>query len=271
MHHDDLRELAASYALGAVSGEEGHEVERHLEVCPACAEEVRSLKAVATELAFAAPAKRAPESLRAKVLAAVKRVEPERRSPARALVVAPAVHAWWVAVAATLAALIVGGYALVLNARVRALDAELTMARARSDSAERQLAEARTQLAEAQTQVRVVNVSTGILAAPDVLRVDLKGQGRAAGAAGRAFWSRSRGVLFTANALPALPADRVYQLWVLVGKRADSAGLLRLDEQGRTMIVADTSTDTPTGFAVSVEPSGGVPQPTGSIVLVGTQ
>ena len=72
-----------------------------------------------------------------------------------------------------------------------------------------------------------VNLTTTILASPDVIRVDLKGQGPAASAIGRAFWSRSRGVLFTANSLPALPSSQVYQLWILTrsGKPLN-AGLL---------------------------------------------
>jgi hypothetical protein len=42
-------------------------------------------------------------------------------------------------------------------------------------------------------------------------------------AAGRAFWSRSAGLMFTAEGLPALPKDKVYQLWTIKGAVATGA------------------------------------------------
>ena len=46
-------------------------------------------------------------------------------------------------------------------------------------------------------------------------------------ASARAFWSRSRGLVFTASNLPAPPPGRAYQLWVLTAQPAPiSAGML---------------------------------------------
>ena len=81
--------------------------------------------------------------------------------------------------------------------------------------------------------------------APDTARVDLAGQPAAPSASARAFWSRSRGLVFTASNLPALPEGRVYQLWVLTGQPAPiSAGLLTPDRDGRVPPVRD-----PAGYA----------------------
>ena len=85
MHHDELRELAASYALDALSDEERRTFERHVDVCPECAAEVTSLRATVAELAYAAPPRQAPAHLRARVLQAIEGVpasvhmRPERR------------------------------------------------------------------------------------------------------------------------------------------------------------------------------------------------
>src|SRR6476620_322867 len=110
MDHDQLRELTGAYALDAVTDEERREVEGHLEGCPGCAEEARSLHAAATELAFAVPQRRPPDSLRARVLAAI---EPTQ---AVAPVVTPKgpspLGAWWLAAAATIAAVALGLYAI---------------------------------------------------------------------------------------------------------------------------------------------------------------
>ena len=77
--------------------------------------------------------------------------------------------------------------------------------------------------------------------------------------------------MFTATRLPDLPRGRTYQVWVLTDGAPVSAGLMEPDAEGRVTAVFDTSValPQPTGMAVSVEPSGGVPAPTGDIILVG--
>jgi len=112
-----------------------------------------------------------------------------------------------------------------------------------------------------------------ILTAPDVARVDLAGQQPVSpGASARAFWSRSRGMVFNASNLPPLPAGRTYQLWVVTAQAPISAGLLTPDIQGSVSEVFNTPPDIPQpiAMAVTIEPAGGVPAPTGDKYLVGT-
>jgi anti-sigma-K factor RskA len=113
-----------------------------------------------------------------------------------------------------------------------------------------------------------------VLSAPDVARVDLAGQPAAPQASARAFWSRSHGMVFTASNLPALPAGRVYQLWVVSNQAPApiSAGLLTPDPQGNINETFATPQDLPqpVALAVTIEPAGGVPAPTGERYLVGT-
>jgi anti-sigma-K factor RskA len=110
-----------------------------------------------------------------------------------------------------------------------------------------------------------------VISAPDVLQVSLAGQPPAPGAVGRAFWSRSRGLVFAAASLPPLPADRTYQLWYLTSGAPVSAGLFRPDASGRAVVTVDPPPGgvAPTGLAVSNEPAAGVPAPTGPIYLAG--
>jgi anti-sigma-K factor RskA len=111
-----------------------------------------------------------------------------------------------------------------------------------------------------------------VLAAPDLARIDLAGQPTAPTASARAFWSRSRGLVFTASNLPVAPAGRVYQLWVLSAQPAPtSAGLLKPDASGRVTATFNTPADLPqpVAMAVTLEPEGGVPAPTGDKYLVG--
>ncbi len=68
----DLHTLAGPYALGALPPRERGRFERHLAACPACAEEVRSLRETTARLAAATAAAPA-DRLREKVLAEVAR------------------------------------------------------------------------------------------------------------------------------------------------------------------------------------------------------
>lgn len=70
--------------------------------------------------------------------------------------------------------------------------------------------------------------------------------------------------------LPALPNGKVYQLWAIDDKPV-SAGTFGLDpgQKGRMLIKNLHDFSRMKKFAVTVEPDGGMPQPTGAIYLVG--
>jgi anti-sigma-K factor RskA len=266
--HEDLREHAALFVLGALTPEERAEFEAHLAGCSECAAEVRSMSAVPAMLAQAVPQVEPPPALRDRVLRLVasgSSAAEQARSPhvpRHTGVLAP-----WLAVAASVALTVaLGGYAQALRGRIGALETRLRGALARAEAGDRQLADVRRVAADAESRVAV-------LAAPDLNRIDLAGQPAAPQASGRGYWSRSRGLVFTATSLPALPAGRTYQLWVLPaqGSPISSGWLFRPDAAGRAAALFDTPADLPrpTALAVSIEPDGGVPAPTGALYLVG--
>ena len=77
----------------------------------------------------------------------------------------------------------------------------------------------------------------------------------------------------TAANLAALPAGKTYQLWLIPTEgKPISAGVFNPDAQGAGTILLPPLPEgvVAKAFAVTVEPSGGVPQPTGPIVLVGS-
>ena len=285
--HDELREQTGLYVLGALTPTEQAAFEAHLATCEECAAEVRTFSSVAGALAHAVPQSEPSPALRARVLAAAGAssstekmvqlkpdttippdtgISPEAKMVPNASIVRANTLAPWLAAAASLAlAVALGAYAAVLRTRVGDLEARLRQAMLRADASERQVAEARSAAADAQSEVAV-------LAAPDLARIDLAGQPAAPQASARAFWSRSRGLVFTASNLPPLPAGRAYQLWILTAQPAPiSAGLLKPDANGRVSAVFETPPDLPkpTAMAVTIEPDGGVPAPTGDKYLVG--
>lgn len=99
---------------------------------------------------------------------------------------------------------------------------------------------------------------TAALLRDDAIR--LEGEGSAA------LVPESGGALFVARDLPAAPGDNVYQLWFLGGERPISAGTFEVSE-GRVEVRTDMSLEGVSGAAVTIEPSGGSPQPTSEPVL----
>jgi len=229
MDHESLRELSGAYALGLLTLAERRAFEAHLGTCAECTQELRELTVVTESLGRMVEPREPPARLREQVLRAAG------AAPRRGGRGAP----FWLLLAASLGLMAVGGYAAILRGRV----------------------------SESQATVRHTE---RILAAADVRRVDLAGQDVAPGASGRAFWSRSHGVMFTATGLPALPKGKVYQLWVVTKAAPLSAGLLTPDGSGHVMAVADMPPGVePVAVAVTIEPEGGVPSPTGAKYLVG--
>jgi len=127
------------------------------------------------------------------------------------------------------------------------------------------------QIGELQARFDQGEATTAVLAAPDLARIDLQGQPVAPDARARALWSRSRGLVFTAANLPPPPAGKSYQVWVVTAQAPISAGLLTPDPSGVGTQYYMTPADIapPVAVAVTLEPAGGVPAPTGERFLVG--
>jgi anti-sigma-K factor RskA len=229
--HNELRDQAAAFALGALPDDERLEFESHLLECGECEDDVRSFTRVATALACAAAPVEPPAALRARTLGAVRASSPHPAVKYRSV--------WlpWLAAAASLAiAAGLGAYAL--NQRQHTTEAQSIIV---------------------------------VMTADDLQRIDLAGQPAAPNATARAFWSRSRGLIFTASRLPPLPPGRIYQLWVIAGQTPVGAGLLRpeLDGTVRSVLRSPVGLGRAAAFAVTIEPDGGVAAPTGDKYLVG--
>jgi anti-sigma-K factor RskA len=258
--HDE-QSLAAPYVLGALDAAERRHFEAHLATCLPCQQEVRTLQPVADALALAVPQRTPRPELRHRVLASA----PGRTSsvPRVTATVSPSI---WLPLAASIVlAAILGAAAWRLQTRVADLEARL-------EQSERGSANARQQLAEARRVADDARTTLAILSAPDLVRIDLAGQPPAPGATARALWSRQNGMVFTAADLPPAPAGRVYQVWVVTADAPVSAGLLARDSRSGAAHVFRTPRDirTPVAAAVTLEPEGGVPAPTGEKYLIGT-
>lgn len=236
MTHDEGRDLAALYVLGALTPDDAAAFEDHLAACRECQAEVTAHRRVADGLLTAVPERTPPHELRQRVLATAIGTPDE--TTGRSASGATGRPLLMLAAAAALA-LAVGAAAMALIQR--------------------------SELARA-------NAALTVLTAPDVVHVELKGQLAAPQAVARAYWSRANGLVFTASHLPVPPNGRAYQLWIVAGQSPISAGIVRTSATGEAVMVVKTPTDipSPTAIAVTMEPEGGVPAPTGDKYLVGT-
>jgi anti-sigma-K factor RskA len=301
-------ELAALYALGIGSASEHGDLQNELRATPELSETVKGLSRTVVGLAQSVPLVDPPIALRARVLTSVtgKRFGPVAMAGAGAgtgaeagsiqpaapkttptetrsttgvrdiPVTRPRSKAWqgWLAAAAALfLAAWAGTYALEQRNRVAYVEAQLADATSRANRAEEDLVTIRRTLGDAEAQTRTLRLQAAVLMAPDMNKVDLAGQPVAPSAAARAFWSRSQGVVFAATKLPALPAGKTYQLWLVPASGAPlSAGLIAPDAHGNATVHFATPPGTPdkvAALAVTLEPEGGVPAPTGDKYLVG--
>jgi anti-sigma-K factor RskA len=287
-NHDELSEQAAAYALGVLSAEERIKFEGHLSSCDECAAEVRSYGQVVAALAHAAPSVVTPVNARSRVLARIAhatpsglaapsvqaplQIEEHRTAGTTAGAVkraaAPARTPWLLAAASVALAAGLGGYVISQRTHIGRLEQRVRDETSRADVAEQQAAAARSAATLAAADERTVVV---VLAASDLVRVELAGQPVAPQASARAFWSRSRGLVFTASNLPPLPAGRTYQLWFVTPDMPVDAGLLKpkLDGGVNVVYAMPSGITKPVAIAVTIEPEGGVPAPTGDKYLVG--
>lgn len=134
------------------------------------------------------------------------------------------------------------------DSRVTTLNAELERARA-------EMARQTAQIVELRRVLRILESNS-------VRLVDLRAvDPRAGRATARVLFSPSQGLLLLAHDLPALPAGKCYQLWIIrKGSPAiASGGLLKLDVDGHGVVStsADATLAKATGFAITDEPAGG--------------
>lgn len=274
--HDEMREQLALEAAGALTPEEAARLEAHLESCAACRAERAAWRDTTTRLAGSVVPVRPSAELRSAVLARAATLAP----PVSRTTTEKRRASWPRAAAAAAAAVALVALGAFLGAtrersRLDVTEDELAAVSRQLASAEARLAGAQAELAASRSELAVVPaVLDALAAAGPEDQVLLAGQGIAADGRGRVVAPPGgrRAVFFAAD-LPPLPGDRTYQLWTIAAGQPRSAGTFDVDERGLGLLVVETdaiergagAVDT---WAVTVEPAGGVPQPTGDIILV---
>jgi anti-sigma-K factor RskA len=249
---DELQEQASLYASGAMTESERREYARHLEEdnCAVCRREAEEFQAATSLLALGLDPLTPSPSVKDRLMASVATLPSVQASQAK-----PRRWALWLAAMEAVAASILLFMAFSNNAELRrAADA------------------LRTQVQQLEARLAEQQVLMASLTSTDVQITNLGGQGATPGARARLFWDQQRGHWSVyVNNLPPAPANRSYQLW-FVPKAGNpvSAGVFNTQANGSAVVEADV----PAGLdlmaaAVTTEPLGGLPQPTGPFALLG--
>lgn len=273
--HDDIQADLSLYVLGSLDEDDRRSVDAHLAAgCADCARELAVWKEVVELVPLGLEDAAAPD-LKPTLLRRV-RGESEasvkvRRLP-RALV--PLALA-----AAALFALAIGREmswrAELAGQRVAAaqLKHQLDEAGARLEDVARVLSERERDVTSLRAALETAQGAVGLLQSRGLQLVRLSQTPDARPAEGHAIIGRDAGrALFYAFDLPAVRQNQTYELWWITEKEGPvNAGLFvpGADGLGRIETAVPTSAGAIKAAAVTIEPAGGVPKPTGPMVLLG--
>ena len=228
-----FEELAAAYALGALTGDERLWFESYLTEHPEANAEVEELGGIASLLALAPPDQEPPPGLRRSVLEGVgapreviNEAAPRRsrRTGTARRVLRPAMLA-----AAATAAVVIGLFAW--NVSLRDQNGDL-----------------RDEVSERRT-------------------FEMQGSGLARNADGEVLLIDEDRAVLVATELPPAPEGEVYEAWVIRDGVPQPAGLFE-SRDGEAASTVEGSMDGAQAVAVTLEPEGGSPMPTSDPILV---
>lgn len=247
----DLSELAAAYALGALDPEEARAFEALLATSPAAQREVAAFREVSALLALGGPQAGPAADLRERVI---------QRATRDKVVPMPARAPWaaWAALAASLVA--VAG--LALNQR------SLSRRLAERDST---IVSLQDSLMARESKLALREAELNSILDPNVVLTRMGAPGTPQPVV-QLFWNRqSNLILAHAFRLPPAGAQRAYQLWFIPkhGKPIPSVTFnTELGGHGLVQQIPVPQGVELTAAAITEEPESGSPQPTTTPILV---
>lgn len=270
-NNEKFEELCAGYVLNALEPEERKEFEEMLQ--DASDEEhelLYKMQSAANQIAFSVQENQAPEAVRARILEQVKSGSDEDEKTSRETDLSSGseesnnFNRATFAIAASFALLLV---TLSLVFYSFNLSAEIS-------NKEEIIIEQRAQISELKNEVQQKEELLSILESREVDLVMMSGMEVNPNGYGKIIWDseKNRALLQVSN-LPAVPSDKDYQLWIIKNNKPVSAGVFAVNDPKKDSFFKieemDASEQAADAFAVTMEPKGGMPQPTGDMYLMG--
>ena len=275
MTHEEIISDLALYALGCLDADERLAVQRHLgDGCDTCERELERWIDVVGNVPLAAD-EVDPPALKPRLLERIRAAQADRK------VLRPRA---WVSAPLAVAALALLALGIVREVQTRSErrghDRTVANLSAKLSANQSELEQIRTTLAQREADVGSlraaladVRQSLAIVQARGLRIVTLEKTPDAPPSDGHLLFSEREGkAIFYAFDLPPVEAGKTYELWWITEKEGPlEAGLFVPDERGVGQVetVVPVEAGAVQAAAVTIEPAGGLPKPSGPMVLLG--
>jgi anti-sigma-K factor RskA len=270
---EELKALAASYALGALDKEEIARAEAHLD--DALAHEDRHdgcLAAVrdANEQMAAMAKALVPVRPRAEVWLEIDRLVEKRETPSTVSSRRPLRSSWLIAAAAACALFSVFQWTRARSARSQLATTEASLA-AVAVTEQRARLDCLSSLGVARHQVELQQKAIDSLAMSGTEIVAFGPKTEITAPVRALFNKKAKSAFVIVHNLHAV-TDKDYALWIIRGEQKLAAGLVRPNAQGSAIVeVASALLEGPVdAFAITREKAGGAPVPEGPLLYLGS-
>jgi anti-sigma-K factor RskA len=267
---EKFEELCAGYVLNALEPEEMEEFEKLLQNASDEERELfHQMQSAANQVAFSVQENQAPEAVRDRIIDQVKNGSDEDNTSIAGEITPGSEDSknfdrTTLAIAASFALLLV---TLSLIFYSFNLSSEIS-------NKEEIIEEQQSRISELQNEVQQKEELLSILESREVDLVMMSGLEVNPNGYGKIIWDpeANRALLQVSN-LPAVPSDKDYQLWIIKNNKPVSAGVFTVNDPDKDSffkIEEVAAGEQPAdAFAVTMEPKGGMPQPTGDMYLMG--
>ena len=288
LNHDSVtkegQDMAALYALGALSQQEALAFDAHLrEGCQVCSEEVAHFDQVVAMLGSSVEPVDPPEYVRDLLEARLGKEAseastsgsvipfPEKQSRTQSMPIEETPGMGRSLLPWAVAALLLIGLAYSFTAwrlERRSLQAALENERAQTAS---QASTFREELAKKTALSDELAQINSVLSSPRFRIIELAGEDPARISSARVYWDVQGNRWVVTADLPPPPQGKIYQLWFVTPSARISAGLIKPDKSGHGFSVGQFPPEAArlAAAAITLEPEGGSEQPTMPLVAVG--
>src|SRR5580700_1020926 len=259
------------YVLGALEGDEKQAIESHLAGCADCAGKLAAARGRVAAISFAAPRVEPSAAVKDRLL---RQVHAELQAPSRApsSATAPARELAREFVPPELPRGAAGRwlFAILAPACIALLIATVILWR-ENTRLEKQLADLGTSIDKAERQLADAQEMLHLYTSKDTIKVALAPKPGMVKGDGEVMYNEKMGLLMYDGWIAPSPDDKSYQLWVVpMDGKPISAGVFNPATSDTAHWMARVPEGiAPKMFAITLEPAGGMPQPTGPMVLVG--
>ena len=288
---EEIRELAALYALGSLTQHEARSLEIHLqEGCATCEAEIQRFGRTLAEMGFAAEEVPAPDYLRDLLLARIEREEkPAVKAPAPSAgdkAEIPKAKPFSAAASPLFASqpkrekphILPWILALALVVLAIASFFSWKMSKDTSNQLQAKLSAAQIDLAELQKQIDAGKEKSAgleqiwvIVNRPGARIARLIGQAATLSNVGAILWDTAHDECLALGSFLAAPQGKSYQLWFFSATKKVPVGLIRTDAAGRFFMKFPVPKDAAgaTAVVVTLEPDNGSEIPTAPYCAAG--